>query len=119
MVGDHVHHNLEPFAVCLLHVFAVQAVAAEAGIDVVVVGAGVAVVGAPGGVVLQQRGAPDGRGAQVTDVVQVIDDSAKVSAVAGAGVLPVGFFHRGVRTVNGRVAVRETVRDNEVQKVGR
>ena len=44
VVGDDVHYDLEAFLVCLGNIFLVLGIAAETGVDAVVVAAGVAVV---------------------------------------------------------------------------
>ena len=79
----------------LVHHLLVVGVVAEARVDVVVIGAGVAVVGLLRLVVQQQRRAPEGRGAQVGDVVQVVDDALDVAAVAGHRILAVHLVGRG------------------------
>ena len=44
VVGDYVHYDLEAFAVGCLHIFGIFFIVTETGVDVVVVGAGIAVI---------------------------------------------------------------------------
>ena len=72
----------------------------------IVIGAGVAVVGLARLVVQQQGRAPNGRRTQVGDIVQVVDDALDVAAVAGHRVLAVHLVGRGGdRPGDGRAVV--------------
>ena len=129
VVGDHVHNHLQTAFVRLLNKGFVQGIVSKAGVDMIIVRAGIAVVGLPGLVVQQQRRTPDGRGAQVFDIIQVVHHALQVAAVTGHGIGPVhpvrqlghrpgyqgavfiGLFrHRGAG---------ETVRHNQVNHIGR
>ena len=73
----------------LVHEGLEKGVVAEAGVDMVIVRAGIAVIALIGLVVQQERRIPDGRRAQVRHIVQVVDDALEVAAVAGHGILTV------------------------------
>ena len=97
-----------------LHQLLILLIGSVTGVDVIIVGAGIAVIGAVTGVVPQQRRAPEGRSAQVGNVIQMVDDTLHVAAVAAHGLLPVGLFVRIGRRVDGRVSIGKTVGDDEV-----
>ena len=82
-------------------------VVSKAGIRVVVVRDCIAVVTSAGLVVHKQRGAPDGCGAKVGHIIQVVCHALDIASVAGAGVLPVkGVQHeRRLPGVSGAVFV--------------
>ena len=63
------------------HEFLIQGVVAVTGVYPVIIRRGIAVVGAPAVVVEQERGVPDGGGAEVGDVVQVVDYALQVASV--------------------------------------
>ena len=113
VVEDHVHDDLHAAGVGLVNEVDVLLHGAEARIDVIVVRDGVAVVGA--GVVLLDRVEPDGRHAQVVDVVEMVHDTLDVTAVTAAGAAAVGAGAFDGVVV--RVAICETVRGDEVQDV--
>ena len=69
VVEDHVHHHLHAFLVGLVDQSLVILVGAEAWVYAVVVCRGIAMVGAAFHVVLQHGVQPDGRHAQIFDVV--------------------------------------------------
>ena len=83
VVENHVHHHLQPALVRAVHELLELLVRAEAAVYLVVIRDGIAVVGAVGHVVLLRGVEPDGRHAQVGDVVQVLPDALQVAAVAG------------------------------------
>ena len=62
MVENHIHDNLQPFCVCIVNKLTIFCVAAEARVNLVVVGSGIAVIGAysaiVGRVVLQNGSEP-------------------------------------------------------------
>ena len=89
VVGDNVHDDLDAFLMRFLHKQLIVLVVAETGVYVVVVGAGIAVVALGRLVVEEKRRAPDGRGAQVGHVVQVVYHALDVSSMAGHRVLAV------------------------------
>ena len=86
VVGHNVHDHLEPTLMRLLNKGLVQRIVSEPGVYMIIVRAGIAVVGLPGLVVQQQRRAPDGRGAQVFHIVQMVYDALQVAAVTGHGI---------------------------------
>ena len=96
---------------------AVLLVRSEAGVDAVVVGAGVAVVRSFGLVVEQQGRGPDDRCPEVGNVVQVVADTLDIAAVAAEEGFAVGLLLRvGGRIVFG-IAVGEAVGHEEVDHV--
>ena len=117
VVGNHVHDYLDALGMGGIHQFLIFLVGAVTGVDVIVVGAGIAVVGTVAGVVAQQRRAPESRGAQIGNVVQVVDDALEVTAMAAHRLLPAGLFSRVGRRVNGGVSIGKTVGDDEIDKV--
>ena len=137
VVGDNVHDHLQAVLVAFGHKGLVQGVVSEAGVDVVVVGAGIAVVTLLRLVVQQQRGAPDGRSTQVRYIVQVIDDALQVSSVPGNRILAVHLVREernGPRLFRpvvvrgddvaeaflvGGVGIGKAVRHDEVDHIGR
>ena len=137
VVGDNVHNHLEAFLVALLNKLTVQLIIAEAGVDVIVVGASIAVVTLPVLIIQEERRAPDGRSAQVGHIVQVVDDALEVAAVAGHGILAVhGVGQLGNLPLHGRsvivgrdygaiaglvggIAVGKAVRHDKVYHIGR
>ena len=118
VVGNHVHHYLDALGVGGAHQFTVFLVGAVTGIDVVIIAAGVTVIGPVAGVVSQQRSAPEGGGTQVGNVIQVVDNALDITTMAAHGLLPVGFLGRVRGGIDGRVSVGKAVRNNEVDKVG-
>ena len=82
MVEDHVHDDLHAACVGLVDEVDVLFHRAETRVDVIVIGDGIAVVGAGG--VLLDRVEPDGRDAEVLDVVQVVHHALDVAAVTTA-----------------------------------
>ena len=115
----------------------VERVVAETWVDMVIVAARIAVVGLEILVVEKHGRGPQGRDAEILEVVEVIDDALDVAAMAGEGYLAVAFFLDlgdapryggavviglglgGPAVVVGRVAVGETVRHDQVDKIGR
>ena len=134
VVGDNVHDHLEPLLMRFFHKQLIVLVVAEAGVYVVVVGAGIAVVALLRLIIQKQRRAPDSRSAQVGNIVQVVHDTLDVSAVPGHRVLAVHFVGRcrdfpgagaAVQvfpTLPGLVVVhegrREAVRHDEIDHIG-
>ena len=89
MVENHVHHHLQSLAVRLINKAAVFVVGAETWVNAVIVGGGIAVIGAlcllVGGVVLQHGRKPQGCNAQLVEVIQVLANAFQVAPVAQAG----------------------------------
>ena len=84
VVGHDVHDDLEVPLVRLGDELLVEGVVTETGIYLVVVRRGITVVGTPAVVVKQQGGVPNGGGAEVGDIVQMVDDALQVASVAAA-----------------------------------
>ena len=105
MVGNYVHDNLQALLVGLFHHCAVEGVVAETRVDMIVVGAGVAVVRLVRLVVQQQRSEPDGGGAEVGHIVEMVDNALYVTAVAGHRVLARHFVRSGRNMPGARGAV--------------
>ena len=87
MVEDHVHHHFQSVLMCVGDERAILLIGAEARVYAVVVGGGVAVVGAEavvgvGRVVFQDRREPQGGDAELIEVVEVLADALEVAAVA-------------------------------------
>ena len=135
VVGDNVHNHLEAFLVRLGHKGLVVLVVAKSRVDMIIVGAGIAVVALARLVVQQERGAPDSRSAQIGNIIQVVDEALDVAAVTGHRVLPVHLVRRSGNTpgaggtvqvfpaLPGLVIVLEgrckAVRHNQVNHIGR
>ncbi len=119
VVVDHVHDHLQVPLVGAFYEPAERVVAPEARVHPIHVGGRVAVVGAifRGHVVLEDGRDPEGRHAQVVDVVEVLADAGEVPAVARVGVGAVDPLQKaGDRVVFGG-AVCEPVRHEEVDHV--
>ena len=116
----------------------VQGIVAETGVDMIIVRAGIAVVTLVVLIVQQERRGPDGGDAQVSQIVQMVDDALQVAAVTGhrvhavhgifddrdgighhAGTVIVGQGVGAEAIVVGKVAVGKAVRHNQVHQVGR
>ena len=87
VVEDHIHHHLQSFLVSLGHESAILLVGAETRIHTIVVGGGIAVVGAVavvgvGRVVLQHWRKPQGSNAELVEVVEVLADALEVTTMA-------------------------------------
>jgi len=94
-------------------------VAAKTRIDSIVVGDRIPVVAEPGLVILQQRRGPKLREAEVTDVVQVIDDALDVAAVAREAIGPIDLVVGIARhDIVLNVAVGEAVGHYQVDRIG-
>ena len=101
----------------LVHKLPVKPVGAETGVDMVIVSAGIAVIRAFRFIVKKQRGVPDGSGAKVGYIVQMVDDALDVPSVT-AEELIAGRLLRRVRSgVIGRVTVGKSVRHYQIYHV--
>ena len=90
----------------LVHKFLVERVVAEARVDVVIIPAGVTVIGLLRLVVQQERRVPDSRRTQVGDIVQMVDKSLDITTVPGYRILPVHDVRRlGHGPRNGRAVL--------------
>ena len=90
----------------------------EAAVDVVVVGAGIAVVALTVDIVFEQRSVPDGGHAEVLEVAQLAADALDVAAVPAVELVRGGLFGRLGGRIVGRVAVDEAVGHDKIDKVG-
>ena len=122
MVENHVHHQLDSSGVAVVGQLAVFVVGAETGVNAVVVGGGVAMIGAVaaavGRVVLQHGSEPQGCDAQLGKVVEVLAQTFDVASVAQARLFAVDGVvgHAGLLVVFG-FAVGETVGHEHVEHV--
>ena len=94
VVCDNVHDDLDAFRMGLVHHLLVEGVVAEARVDVIVIAAGIAVIRLVRLIVQQQRRAPKGRRAEVGDVIEMVDDTLDITAVARHRILPVHLVGR-------------------------
>ena len=118
MVENHVHHNFDATLVCLGYQLAVFFVGAEAGVYLVVVRRGIAVVAAALHVVFQYGGEPKSRHAQVGEIVQMLLDTGQVATVAGIRIVTVYFgIEHAFHLVVVRIAVGKTVGHQQVEGV--
>ena len=117
MVRNDVHDYLEVLLMSLLYICPEEVVVAEACIDMVIIGAGITVIGGHRKVVFDKRCTPDRGGTEVADIIEIVDDTLDVSAMASERLAAVCLvrhsFHRVVR----RVAVCEAVRHDKINHV--
>ena len=118
VVGHDVHDHLDAALMAFAHELAVHLIVSEAGIDAVIVTAGISVVGLARLIVLEQRSVPDGRCAQVGDIVQMVHNALYVASVTASKLLAVSLVVSIRRIVIGRIAVGEAVRHDQVDQVG-
>ena len=119
VVGDDVHNHLDALAVGLRHEFAVEGIAAEARVYLIVVRGGIAVVRLLGRIVEQQGGRPYSCGTEVGDVVEVVDDTLDVATMASEEGIAVGLvIGVGGRVVRG-VAIGKAVGHEQIHHIGR
>ena len=83
-----------------LHKGTVVLVVSETGVDMVIVRAGITVIGLMGLVVFQGGSEPDSGGAKIGNVIQVVDYALEVTSVAGNRVIAV-YGVSGARNVPG------------------
>ena len=117
MVRHNIHNDFQTFVMGCVDECAVQFVATVARVDMIVVGAGVAVVGLRGFVVQQQRRAPNGCGTQRFDGVQVVNYTLEVSAMTAEPLVGSGFLNGIVGIVVVGVAVGKTVGHNQIDHI--
>ena len=117
VIRNDVHQNLQTTLVGLLDILTIQLVATHTGVDVVVVGTGIAVVGVVRLVVQQEGRGPDGRHTQVGNVVEVVDDALQVATVTAVQILTVGLLGRRGGAVDGRVAIGKAVGHQQVDDI--
>ena len=89
VVEYHVHHHLEAVAVRLVSQPPIFLVGTKAWVHLVIVGGGITVVGAESvvvwRVVLQHRSEPQGRYPQFIEIVEMLADALKVTAMPQTG----------------------------------
>ena len=86
MVEDHVHDNLQSLRVGLVAETLVVLVGTKAGIHLVIIGSGIAMIGGEaivcvGGVVLKYGREPEGGHTEFLEVVEVLADTVEVTAM--------------------------------------
>ena len=89
VVRDDVHDHFQAFLMGSIHHLPVQGIVTEAGVDVIVIGTGIPVVGLLRLVIQQQRRAPKGRRPEVRYIIQMVDDALDVAAMPRHRVVPV------------------------------
>ncbi len=119
VVENHVHYDFDAACMGFFNQLLVFFVGTEARVYLVVVCGGIAVIGTAGHVVFQYRSKPEGCDAEVGEVVQVLFDAGKVTAVACIGVFAVYLVLGHARNlVIVRVAIGKAVGHQQVQCVG-
>ena len=118
VVGYDVLNKLDALLMSGGHQRAVQFVGAVAGVDLIVVRAGIAVVGIGRLVVEGDGRRPYGGDAEVGQIVQMIHDALEVTAVTSAGELAVALLGGQGRGVILHVPVGETVGHQQVHHIG-
>lgn len=118
VVRHDVHYHFQSARMGVAHEIAVLPVRAEARVDIVVVGACVAVVRAVGVVVEKQRCRPYGGRAEVGDVVEMSIHTRDVAAVATEIFAARARLFRLGAGIVALVAVGETVGHEQVYHVG-
>ena len=86
VVEDHVHHNFQTFGMGLITKAFVIVIGTETGVDLVIIGRGIAVIGREailliGGIVLQYRREPKGGDAQLLEIIEVFADTIQVATM--------------------------------------
>ena len=117
VVHDHVHDELEAVFAGGIGEPEIFLVGAEARIDPVVIGGGVAVIGPLRLVVLEQRIEPDGGVAHVGEVVEVVRDAGQVAAVPSMVVFAVWSLQHPLDGIITGIAIGETVRRDQADGV--
>ena len=117
MVRNDVHDDLEILFMSLLHICLEEVVITEAAVDMVVVCTCVAVVCCLFEIVLDQRSTPDRSRTELADIVEVVDYTLDVTAMASERLAAVCLVGHALYRVVGRVAVCEAVRHDEVDHV--
>ena len=93
-------------------------IAAEAGVNAVMVRRQVTVVGIDRHVAFEKGAQPDRRKSHAVDVVQAVCNALQVTAMAAVGVSTVELVVEKVELVVIGIAVREAVRHDHVNRVG-
>ena len=68
-------------------------------------------------VVHEERRTPNGRGAQVGDIVKMVDNSLKITAVAAERLLSLGLLKGIISVVISWIGVGETVGIDQVNEI--
>ena len=119
VVGHEVSDNLDAEGMATADILAIEVVGAVAGVDVVVVGAGVTVETGVALVVECEGRTPDGSDTEVAEIVEMVDDALDVAAMTAEGILTVGALDGGGGGIVCGVAVGEAVGHDEIDHVGR
>ena len=119
VVENHVHYDFDAACMGFFNQLLVFFVGTEAWVYLVVIRGGIAVIGTAGHVVFQYRSKPEGCDAEVGEVVEVLFDAGKVTAVAGIGIVAVYLvLGHACNLVVVRIAVGKAVGHQQVQRVG-
>ena len=122
VVEDHVHDNFQSFRVSVVDEAAVVGVGAEARVNAVVVGGGIAVVGRHpvlfAHVVFEDRGEPEGCHAQLVEIVEMLTHAFQVAAMTQRGLRAVdGIRHAGLLFAVVGTPLREAVGHEHIQHI--
>ena len=120
VVENHIHYDFNAACMRLFDESLIFFVGAEAGVYLVVIGGGIAVVRTAGHVVFQYRSKPQGGHAQIGKIVEVLFDTREVAAMTGIRVVAVYLVlcHACYLVVVG-ITVGKTVGHQQVERVGR
>ena len=117
MVCDDIHQDLKPLSVSLFDKLPIEFVAAETGIDVIVVGCRITVIGLVLRIIFQKRSRPDCCRTEFRDVVEMVDNPLNVTAVSSEKFAAVRLFSGVGRRIIRRVAICKAVRHNEINHI--
>ena len=123
MIEYHVHHHLQTTLVAFVDELLIFSIGAEAGIHLIIIGGGIAMIRTVhavvvGPVVLQDGSEPQSRNTKLSEVVKMLLYSGEVASVAQAGLgavacLVAHAFHHVVF----RIAVGEAVGHEQIEHV--
>ena len=118
VVENHVHYHLHALGLSLFHQLAELFVATVATVHLEIVGDGIAVVRSARHVVFLNRVQPDGRYAQVFQIVQMVFNPLEVTSMTTELLVAVHlvFLHTRYDVV-GRIAVGKAVGHDEVEHI--
>ena len=85
----------------------------------VIVRAGIAVVGEGAIVINGQRSRPDGRCAGLNNMIQFVDNTLYITTLTTVDIRFVGRFEHAGHYVVGRITITETVRSDEINHIAR
>ena len=117
MVRNYVHDDLQILLMGLLDICLEEVVVTETAVDMVVVRTCVAVVCGLFEIVFDQRSTPDRCRAELADIVEVVDYTLDVAAVASERLAAVCLVRHALYRVVGRIAVCKAVRHDEVDHI--